>query len=213
MRSLMAIAERKPAPVYSILEHPDWLAAQAKLVELQAKRADLEREIAECLGHISRAPDAENPREIAALDFLDSGRMPAAADLEVMRRRYGDMYREKAVVAQAILIHQQRMSQLRGLLSRKVCEDLQDEHRHLVSKVIEAVIALGLAREAEANFRHKLDAGNVSHAGHLRPMLFASGDLPVSVHSRIAAFLTECIEHQFLDRKAIPSHWWENWTR
>lgn len=95
------------------------------------------------------------------------------------------------------------MESARYEVGKAIACDLLPQHRHNVSAVIEAALALSTALQAEAELRNILTEHGVPFSSVIRAMPISGFDL-ADGQSKISRYLLECYEHALIGAGDLP---------
>jgi len=125
------------------------------------------------------------------------------------REELGRVRHRIAVLRQAIKQHAPLLDRAYSQASTALCQQLKPEYARLIHGIGAALIALGLACQAERKFCSELEQAGSRFA--LPPMWFTALGNPLVYGSRTATWLSEAVVHGFVERSEIPQPWLDQW--
>lgn len=193
---------------------PRYVAAKARYTELTAELSTLEREQNDAQAGLSALATSARDRINTEAEALVSGAPDPAPHLSraTLTSTLDKLAHRLAVVRSAIVKQRQIMDDLRAEVGKQISLDLLPTHRANVQAVVKAVLQLNAALEAEADLRTRLYDNNVPDCGVLRPMPFPGFGLLREPYSRVAGFVIEAYEHEFITLADVPDKLKE-WAR
>ncbi len=184
---------------------PRYLAAKARLIELQQEHNALEKvchEAEQGLG--SLMIDAEGNRKREAKALLVGGESCGAdyQQREVLTKTLNEARHKRGVLYEAIAMQKKIVAELASQVGSAIARDLVPFHCANVVAVFNALLQLNTALEAEDDLRDSLYEHGVAYSGSIRPMPLM-GTLKDG-NSRIMHYMKECYEYGFVERNQLP---------
>jgi hypothetical protein len=184
----------------ALTDDPEYARQAAKLDELRARAADLERRRSQLsTGLAADAARDELTRRAQAL--LDDDAVPRGHDAEAARMR-ADLetvtdelaVTRKAADLQAVVVEREARR-----VSREVCARVHPAYRAIVARAAAALEAASAAFEEERRLRESAIDGGIQFAAHLRVMTLPALGLLSDTDSRVSLWFREAREHGLLD--------------
>ena len=152
----------------TLADFPDFVAADAKLSELQAQHSAAVRAQTDVEArYIAACQPGTNKMTDAALGLIASGEFPVTSRARELGDAYDVARRETAILARAIALQERIVEQLRLTVSHAICASapVRGEFHAKAARLIAAALELSRADQAVEDFRTGLE-----HAG-VRPIL------------------------------------------
>jgi hypothetical protein len=180
-----------------------YVAANAKLRELQAEVASLEKERSDIYEGISSlAQRKADALEAEAQALLSGEKAPAANKRAQLTDSLGEVEHKIAVRRQAIDMQKREVERLVCEVSTAISKDLLPTHRANVRDMAFAALEMEKACRMEADLRDDLRQKGVRFTGTLRPMPISGFDTR-DPNSLLSRFLLECVEYGFLSASEV----------
>lgn len=184
---------------------PRYVAAKARLGELQLERNALQQECAQVeqgLGSLMIDAGGNRKREAEALLVGDESRGAVYQQRETLTKTLNEVRHKISVLYEAIEMQRNIVAKLAAEVGSAIARDLAPHHRANVVAVFDALLQLNTALEAEDDLRDSLQEHGVAYSGSIRPMPF-TGTLKDG-NSRIMHYMKECYEYGFVERNQLP---------
>lgn len=196
----------KPSAI-SLERDPRYVAAQSKLTELKMQFDALDRQRGDELARLNGfdREDRLSDIEIAArlLVSNDAPPMPTSSK-EKLRESVAEMAHRLAVLRMAIDMQRKNIEQLRAEIGKQIALELMPQHVANVRKVIDALLVLNDALEAEHNLRQECFDNDVPISSLIRPMPFPGCGRLSQDNSRLFLYLADAAEHGFIEKRDLP---------
>ena len=186
---------------------PRYTAATARYTELRTELDSLERQRdAVQAGIGSLASRARDQIAEEATLMLSGTPAPDPANLkrEALIKTLDDLTHRLAVLRAAVAMQQNIVGKLRSEVSNAIARDMLPQHRANVGAVVDALLQLNAALEAEADLRETLNENNVSYISVMRPMPISGFGTLRDSQGRIFRYLLECHEYGFVAASDLP---------
>jgi hypothetical protein len=188
----------------SLERDPRYVAANAKLRELQAELASLEKERSDIHEGISSlAQRKADALEAEAQALLSGEKAPAANERAQLTDSLGEVEHKIAVRRHAIDMQKREVERLECEVSNAISKDLLPTHRANVRGMAFAALEMEKACRREVGLRDDLRQKGVRFTGTLRPMSIRGFDTR-DPNSLLSRFLLECVEYDFLSASELP---------
>lgn len=186
---------------------PRYTAAKARYTELKRELDALERQRDDVQTGIgSLASRARDQIAEEATLMLSGTPAPDPANLkrEALIKTLDDLTHRLAVLRAAVAMQRDIVGKLLGEVSNAIARDMLPRHRANVGAVVEALLQLNAALEAEADLRETLNENNVSYMSVMRPMPISGFGTLRDNQGRIFRYLLECHEYGFVAAPDLP---------
>lgn len=192
---------------------PEVAPELAKLNALKLQATDLERQRDALNRKMSAARSAAvDPLDTAAEALLKHGKI-AAADIDALRRKAGQLTDEIRITKRAIELQEQRYKAAVAAASQRICREKAGDYRALVRDMAQRLIALVAAAQAECEFRERMLDGQVMISG-------LGGAMPLprlgrfnDRYSMAFMWLVDGLERGFFTRKDLAGWAGVEWPR
>lgn len=180
---------------------PEYRRLVAKRDELEAQRAELDKERREIIARLEtqKGIPQQNIRVAALLGDEVEG-VSTAED----RQRLQVVTTMQRDIEQAIHTIAARVAVERGKASRIICEQVKGDYDAKVRAVCLALIHLNQRHRELAELTDALDRADVSWTGSLYPMMPRLIGSPNDPQGMIAHHLREAVQYGFIDIEEIP---------
>lgn len=191
----------------SLTRNPRYSEAKGRFNELQAEFNALERQRDDMLAGIgSLASSARNRIEEEATAMLSGKPAPdTTKSREDMIKSADELTHRLAVLREAVALQRRIVDEIQAQVGKAIAIDLLPQHKANVTAVIEALLHLNAALEAEAELRETLnDEGVMYLQGGIRPMPLGGVQTLANNQGRIFKYLMECYEHGYIKAADLP---------
>jgi len=196
-----------------LTDNPEYAAAQAKYMELQADLGATQKRYDAILDQLNGedgTTDQKSSIVSAALRLI--GRSDAstpAVSANTLRQELVTVGDALRILKEAVSIQKAFLTELRVKVSKKCIADLSPAHMGMVREIAKCVLALDAALAVEFDFRDELIQRDII-AGDLRWMPLPGFGRTKDSNSRVSAWLIEACEYGFLKINDIPEclHSW-----
>lgn len=186
---------------------PRYTPAIGRLAELKAelnalilRRDDVQNRI----GSLAGIAKDQITQEAAAMISGAPSPSPNYLSKEELLKTNNELAHRIAVLREAISMQQGAVDSLRTEISEMITRDMLPQHQANVRTIVDALLQLNAAFEAEADLREFLRENDVVHSTVIRPMqMYGVGTLRDS-QGRIFRYLLECYEYGFVTAGDLP---------
>jgi len=191
----------------SLMDDPEYMAAQTKYIELQTNLAAAQKRRDTILNQLNgEGESTPRPSLIvsAALKLIGrSGAFTPAASAASLRQELSEVTENWRILLEAVSMQKGFLAELRGKVSKGCIENLLPAHREMVREIANCALALDAALSVEYNFREELFQRDIV-TSEVRWMPLPGFGRTRDSNSRISAWLIEACEYGFLEIKEIP---------
>jgi hypothetical protein len=191
----------------SLERDPRYVAAQSKLTELKTQLDALDRQRSEELARLNGFDREDRPSDIEIeARLLVSNETTAAptSSKDNLRKSITEMAHRMAVLRMAIDMQRKVIEQLRSEIGNQIALELLPQHVANVRSVIDALLVLNDALEAENALREECQHNDIPVSGFIRPMPFPGCGRLSQDNSRLFLYLADAAEHGFIERRDLP---------
>ena len=196
-----------------LADDPEYVEANAKLVDLQVELSRLDTEVARVQDN--RAERTKITLRMAAQRLIDGDeRDQSPEDEEAEERQLGSLMRSRTEYRVAVEMQHKTVSEALGRASQRICEGLWPQWASIVKRKAAALIALAEVAEQEREFTDRLREAGVQFVGHLRPMPFRHGVDGRTLRDpgeMLARWFFDGIEHGLLAKSDVPADLRKSW--
>lgn len=194
----------------NLSEHPQYVAALAKLNELQE---DLITVGARCDTVVSRLNDVvtnlhrgSNAIEVAAHRLIgnDVGESDGSIASR-LREELAELAERKQILTAAVRLQREAVAKVHAKASKDCIAQVLPAHHATVRNIISCLVSLDAAQALESELRDNLLMRNIQ-LGDLRPMPVPKLGRLIDPASRVSEYVIECFEFGIIGIDDVPKH-------
>jgi len=191
---------------FSLMNFPAYKSAWDKLMELRGQADELRKQAEEL--RTKGRPESVKTQRQKQIDAVILGVEPdSVKSTEGWRTELNEAQSRGRLFQDAAKRQEEEVTRQRLIASREICEKLMPKHRDIVKRLALAYIELGKVVVEEKVLREALNDNDVGYSSYIRPMVIHGPGDPRDPTSRIANWLMEAIEYDFISISDLPREW------